>query len=82
VPQYIELFFGTIKDNIMIGASWVDDERVELVARLAGVTDFTDRHPQGLDMPVGEGAESLRWSAATGGVGKGAVAVSQDSNSG
>ncbi len=59
VPQHIQLFFGTIKDNIMIGASWVDDERVELVARLAGVTDFTDRHPQGLDMPVGEGGQNL-----------------------
>ena len=34
-------------------------ERVEMVARLAGVTDFTDRHPLGLDMQVGEGGQNL-----------------------
>ena len=59
VPQHIQLFFGTIKDNIMMGAAWVDNERVEMVARLAGVTDFTDRHPLGLDMQVGEGGQNL-----------------------
>lgn len=59
VPQHVQLFFGTIKDNIKIGVEHVDDARVELVARLAGVTDFTDKHPQGLDMQVGEGGQAL-----------------------
>lgn len=59
VPQQVQLFFGTIKENIMMGASYVDDARVQLVAEMAGVTDFTDRHPQGLDMPVGEMGQNL-----------------------
>lgn len=59
VPQHVQLFFGTVKDNIMMGASFVDDARVQMVAKLAGVTEFTDRHPMGLDMPVGEGGVNL-----------------------
>jgi len=59
VPQQVQLFFGTIKENIMMGASYIDDSRVQLVAKMAGVTDFTDRHPQGLDMPVGEMGQNL-----------------------
>ena len=59
VPQQIQLFFGTIKENIMMGASYVDDARVQLVAEMAGVIDFTDKHPQGLDMQVGEMGQNL-----------------------
>jgi ATP-binding cassette subfamily C protein LapB len=59
VPQHVQLFFGTVKENIMMGASFVDDARVQMVAKLAGVTEFTDRHPMGLDMPVGEGGQNL-----------------------
>jgi ATP-binding cassette subfamily C protein LapB len=59
VPQHVQLFYGTIKDNIMMGASYVDDARVQLVAEMAGVTDFTDKHPQGLNMPVGEMGQNL-----------------------
>jgi len=59
IPQHVQLFFGSVKDNIKMGVEHVDDERVQMVARLAGVTDFTDKHPQGLAMQVGEGGQSL-----------------------
>jgi ATP-binding cassette subfamily C protein LapB len=59
VPQNAQLFFGSVKDNIKIGVEYVDDARVEQIARLAGVTDFTDKHPQGLDMQVGEMGQNL-----------------------
>jgi ATP-binding cassette subfamily C protein LapB len=59
VPQHVQLFFGTVKENITLGATYVDDKRVEMVARLAGVTDFTDKHPLGLDLPVGEAGQNL-----------------------
>jgi ATP-binding cassette subfamily C protein LapB len=59
VPQQVQLFFGTIKENIMMGASYVDDARVQLVAEMSGVTEFTDKHPQGLDMQVGEMGQNL-----------------------
>ncbi len=59
VPQNVQLFFGTIKENIMMGASYVDDARVQLVAEMAGVTDFTDKHPEGLNRQVGELGQNL-----------------------
>ncbi|MCK5893746.1 MAG: type I secretion system permease/ATPase [Endozoicomonadaceae bacterium] len=59
VPQDVQLFFGTIKDNIKIGVEYIDDERVQMVAEMAGVTDFTDKHPMGLDMQVGEMGQNL-----------------------
>jgi ATP-binding cassette subfamily C protein LapB len=42
-----------------MGASYVDDARVETIANLAGVTSFTNNHPMGLDMQVGEGGNNL-----------------------
>ncbi|MCK6454645.1 MAG: type I secretion system permease/ATPase [Alphaproteobacteria bacterium] len=53
------LFFGSIKDNIVLGAFHVDDAAILRAARIAGVDEFTSRHPQGLDMPVGEGGRTL-----------------------
>ncbi|MDP0589290.1 MAG: type I secretion system permease/ATPase [Candidatus Endonucleobacter bathymodioli] len=59
IPQHVHLFFGTIKDNIKIGVEYIDDARVQMVAEMAGVTDFTDKHPKGLDMVVGEMGQNL-----------------------
>ncbi|MDP4529691.1 type I secretion system permease/ATPase [Alkalimonas delamerensis] len=54
VPQDINLFYGSVRDNITLGVPHVDDERVLKAARLAGVTQFTDHEPNGLDRQVGE----------------------------
>ncbi|PJE78935.1 Toxin RTX-I translocation ATP-binding protein [invertebrate metagenome] len=59
VPQDIHLFYGSIKDNITMGASFVDDNDLLHAATIAGVTEFADRHPQGLDMNVGERGQNL-----------------------
>lgn len=59
VPQDIMLFYGTVKDNIVLGAPYVDDSEVLRAAKIAGVTDFVSKHPQGFDMPVGERGEKL-----------------------
>jgi ATP-binding cassette subfamily C protein LapB len=53
------LFFGSIKDNIVMGSQQVDDSAILRAAKIAGVDEFTSRHPQGLDMPVGEGGRAL-----------------------
>lgn len=59
VPQETYLFFGTVKENIALGAPYADDEMILRAARIAGVDEFTSKHPQGLDMPVGERGASL-----------------------
>jgi len=58
-PQDTTLFFGTLRDNIMLGAPYVDDAAILHAANLAGVMEFADRHPLGFDMQVGERGEGL-----------------------
>lgn len=54
VPQDVVLFRGTVKENIVYKAPHVDDETILRAAEVGGVKEFTDKHPQGFDMPVGE----------------------------
>lgn len=58
VPQDIVLFYGSVRDNICIGAPYIHDSALLKAAELAGVTQFTNNHPKGFDRQVGEkGAE-------------------------
>jgi ATP-binding cassette subfamily C protein LapB len=59
VSQDPVLFYGTLRDNIVFGAPYVDDQAMLNAAEIAGVTEFANRHPQGFDMPVGERGEGL-----------------------
>lgn len=59
VPQDIQLFFGSVRDNIVYGAPYMDDASVLKVAEISGVVDFVNAHPAGFDMPVGERGEGL-----------------------
>lgn len=54
VPQDIVLFYGTIKDNIRLGAPYIDDEKIVKAATFSGVLSFTKNHPEGFDQQVGE----------------------------
>ncbi len=54
VAQDNYLFFGSVRDNICIGAPNIDDATLLRAATLAGVTEFVAAHPQGFDMQVGE----------------------------
>ncbi len=58
-PQDVTLFFGSIRDNIVMGAPFANDDAVLKAAEIAGVTEFVNRHPAGFDMPVGERGEGL-----------------------
>ncbi|MQA66101.1 MAG: type I secretion system permease/ATPase [Alphaproteobacteria bacterium] len=53
------LFHGTIRDNIALGAPYVDDEAILRAAHMAGVDDFVRRHPRGYDLIVGERGDGL-----------------------
>ena len=59
VPQDATLFFGTVKDNIVLGAPYVDDAAVLRAAEISGVAEFVLRHPKGFDMPIGERGEGI-----------------------
>lgn len=59
VPQDIQLFYGTVKDNITLGMPYASDAEVLRAAQIAGVDKFTNRHPMGFDMPVGENGFGL-----------------------
>jgi ATP-binding cassette subfamily C protein LapB len=59
VGQDAMLFFGTLRENIAIGAPYADDRAIIEAADVGGLTEFVNRHPQGFDMPIGERGESL-----------------------
>ncbi len=59
VPQDIVLFFGSVRENIAMGAPHADDASILRAARTAGVDSFVSRHPRGFDMQAGERGEAL-----------------------
>ena len=58
-PQDVVLFYGSIRDNISMGAPFADDTAILKAAEIANVTEFVNRHPAGFDLPVGERGEGL-----------------------
>ena len=59
VSQDVTLFYGTLRDNISIGAPYADDAAILAAAEAGGLTDFVNRHPDGFDMMIGERGDSL-----------------------
>ncbi len=59
VPQDVMLFYGSIRDNIVLGETGVDDEAMLRAAAIGGVADFVCTSAQGYDMPVGERGSCL-----------------------
>lgn len=59
VPDEPLLFFGSVKDNIVLGAPYVDDLAVLRAAEISCAAEFINRHPQGFDMPIGERGQGL-----------------------
>ncbi len=59
VPQDPGLVFGSLRDNIALGAPHASDAQILTAAFRAGVSDFANRHPSGFAMPVGERGDAL-----------------------
>jgi ATP-binding cassette subfamily C protein LapB len=59
VPQDTYLFFGSVKDNIAIGAPHAADAAILRAARIAGVDEFVRQTPLGFDLQVGERGQAL-----------------------
>lgn len=54
IPQDLELFYGSVRDNIALGVPYVEDSQIIAAARIAGVDQFVDQHPDGYQRQVGE----------------------------
>lgn len=59
VAQDSTLFFGTLKENILLATPHLDDADLLAAAQVAGLADMVNAHPRGFDMMVGERGESL-----------------------
>ena len=59
VPQDVVLFYGSVKDNIILGSKYVTDQKILNASEASGVTNFTDNHPEGFDRGVGERGSRL-----------------------
>ncbi|MGB3751381.1 MAG: ATP-binding cassette domain-containing protein, partial [Arcobacteraceae bacterium] len=54
IPQEIQLFKGTMKENILNNYRYYTDEEILDVCKIGGVDEFVKTHPLGYDMPIGE----------------------------
>ena len=59
VPQEVQLFAGSVLDNIAMGVADKDPVRVVAAARFVGAHDFIERLPQGYNTVLGERGEGL-----------------------
>lgn len=59
VPQDLFLFYGSVRENILLGSPYSDPADLLKAAEVAGVNEFVAHHPLGFDMQVGERGEHL-----------------------
>ncbi|MGL5388662.1 MAG: type I secretion system permease/ATPase [Enterobacterales bacterium] len=59
VNQEPRLMFGSMRDNLLMGAPHVSDDEMMKVAEMTGVSSIVARHPMGFGMPIGERGETL-----------------------
>jgi len=59
LPQMPELFTGTLRENLMIGAPNASDADVMKALYYAGMDEFVTDTPQGLDLFIGEQGNRL-----------------------
>ncbi|MBY6031667.1 type I secretion system permease/ATPase [Marinobacter daepoensis] len=59
VPQDIHLFFGSLKENIVLGNPQASDAQIIEAARIAALEPLVSQHPEGFNLPVGEGGQQL-----------------------
>lgn len=58
LPQDIALFYGTLRENLLLDGQAHSDETLLETLESVGLGSFVGRHPQGLDLPL-QGSRSL-----------------------
>ena len=59
VQQDVMLFYGSLRENITMGAPLAQDAQIVRAAEIGGILNLVNQHPQGFDMLIGERGESL-----------------------
>lgn len=59
VTQDQTLFYGTLRENIVMGVPHIQDNAMIRAVNLSGVMNFAATHPDGLNMQVGERGQML-----------------------
>lgn len=54
LPQDAAVFEGTLRDNLTMGSTDIDDSDLYYALRIAGLEEMVQQHPKGINMPVGE----------------------------
>lgn len=57
LPQRLDVFSGTIKDNILFAADDVNDVAIDKALKLCGLTDFVNGLADGIKTDIGQGAQ-------------------------
>lgn len=59
IPQQLNLFSGNIIDNIALGDSFPNIQRIVDLSRQLGITDFVEKLPNGFETQIGENGAML-----------------------
>ncbi|EOD1045134.1 TPA: type I secretion system permease/ATPase [Citrobacter farmeri] len=59
LSQNARLFFGTLRENLTLGAPHASDDEIFTVLEICGAANFVKRLPKGLDHPIMEGGNGL-----------------------
>ncbi len=59
IPQDVLLLNGTVRENIVYKAPYVDDDTILKAIKMGGVDEFINSNPLGADLPVQERGDGL-----------------------
>ncbi|MCJ8329611.1 MAG: ATP-binding cassette domain-containing protein [Lentisphaeria bacterium] len=54
IPQDANLFYGTIRENILLGAPNISEEQLHRALETSGLSKMINNESMGIDLPVGE----------------------------
>ncbi|MBA3661902.1 MAG: type I secretion system permease/ATPase [Gammaproteobacteria bacterium] len=58
-PQESSLFYGTLRENICKSMPWASADDIQKVADITGISHYTNHHPSGFDLMIGENGAGL-----------------------
>lgn len=59
VTQDCKLFYGTLRENVMMASPYASPEQFLYAAKISGIELIAARHPLGFEMQIGEGGDGL-----------------------